>query len=108
VASGGEGLSPVEGDGVVVLALVRVVADALLGETEAAMTQFDGRGGLCRFNGREHFFAPNLVQWRVPNAKFHATVGFRRSGRCLRKAREHASGGRTGYFTVSWALSPRA
>jgi hypothetical protein len=70
VASGGEGLSPVEGDGVVVLALVRVVADALLGETEAAMTQFDGRGGLCRFNGREHFLHPIWFSGGSPMQNF--------------------------------------
>jgi hypothetical protein len=35
--SSGEGLSPVEGDGNVVLAPVRVVAGALLGEAETGV-----------------------------------------------------------------------
>jgi hypothetical protein len=43
----------------------------------------------------EAFFATNLVQQRVPNAKFYATVGFGWSGWCLRKAREYASHGHT-------------
>jgi hypothetical protein len=45
------------------------------------------------------FLQNNSVRWEVLNAKFCATLGSKRSGQRLKKAREHVAPGYTGYFT---------
>jgi hypothetical protein len=58
--NGGEGLSPVEEDGALVLAPIRVIADALLGEAEADVAQMQSAG--VDSMAYAYFFATDLVQ----------------------------------------------